>query len=332
MAKDIENDNKQVEILLAAYNGEKYIDEQINSIRAQSYKNWILSINDDGSTDATITILKSIARDEERIYLKSLSSNHHGAAGNFLALLADSSAPYIMFCDQDDIWHANKIDLEMDAITAAETLYGADTPLLVFTDSSIVDKELKVVNPSRASTVPFKSDDVTLAQLMVGNVAQGCSMLINRPLVEKMLMHPLPDVFIMHDYWAIVLAKIFGKIKFLPTSTLDYRQHETNVIGASKDILTAKNGITHVLKNPTILKGWISRLSHDEKIFISRAQKILEMLSAQLSEDDRIMIERISRFEEMSRGEKYSLIRDYELIRNQRSYYSKLCQLLGIML
>lgn len=332
MTKDTKNNSSQIEILLATYNGESYITEQIDSIKAQSYENWTLSINDDGSADATKTIVKSIANDEQRINLKSLSNTRHNAAGNFLALLADSSAPYIMFCDQDDVWHPDKIALEMNAMKAAEASYGMDGPLLIFTDSSITDKDLNVINPSHVSTVPFKPDNITLAQLMVSNVAQGCSMLLNRPLVKKMLTHQLPDVFIMHDYWAIVLAKIFGKVEFLPISTLKYRQHESNAWGASKNALTAKNGIVHVLKDPTILKGWLSKLSQDEKAFIPRAQKILEMLSTQLSEDDRIIIERISRFEEMSRAEKHSLIRDYELIRNQRSYYSKLCQLLGIML
>ena len=333
MTKDIENNNGLVEILLATYNGEKYITEQINSIRAQSYKNWILSINDDGSTDTTMAIVKSAANNEPRINLKSLSNNRYGAAGNFLALLADSSASYIMFCDQDDIWYPNKIALEMDAIRTAEALYGTDVPLLVFTDSSIVDKELKVINPSRSSTVPFKPDNVSLAQLIISNVAQGCSILINRPLVKKMLLYPLPDVFVMHDYWAIVLAAIFGKVKYLPISTLSYRQHESNVWGASKNTLTAKDGLMHVLKEPAILRGWFSKLSHDEKDFIPRAQKVLEMFSDQLSDADCIMLERISRFEKARRTEKYSTIRDYKLIKNnQRSTYSKLCQFLGMML
>lgn len=326
------SNSTQVEILLATYNGEKYVAEQIDSLRAQSYENWTLSINDDGSSDSTTTIVESIASNEQRITLKSLSNHRHGAAGNFLALLADSSAPYIMFCDQDDVWNPNKITIEMNAMKEAEALYGSDYPLLIFTDSSVTDKDLNIINPSLVSTAPFKPDCITLAQLMVGNVAQGCSMLLNRPLVKKMLTYQFPNIFIMHDYWAIVLASIFGKVKFLPLPTLKYRQHESNVWGASKRTLTAKDGIAHVLKDPAILKGWFSRLSHDEKAFVAKAQKILELFSAQLNDEDLIMVERISRFEEMSRAEKYSLIRDYELIRNQRSYYSKLCQLLGIML
>lgn len=86
------NNSAQVEILLATYNGEKYVAEQIDSLRAQSYENWTLSINDDGSSDSTTTIVESIANNEQRITLKSLSNHRHGAAGNFLALLADSSA------------------------------------------------------------------------------------------------------------------------------------------------------------------------------------------------------------------------------------------------
>lgn len=334
MTTVIKNDNNQIEILLATYNGEQYIAEQIESIMLQTYENWILSINDDGSTDATTTIVKSIANTEQRINLKSLQNNRHDAAGNFLALLADSNAPYIMFCDQDDVWDQNKIALQMDAMKAAEALYGADNPLLIFTDSSVVDKERKVINPSFASTVPFKPENVTLAQLMVDNVAQGCSMLINRPLIKKMLKYPLPNSFPMHDYWAIVLATIFGRIKFLPTSTIDYRQHELNVCGASREALTAKRGLTHVFKDPAILKGWLSRLSHNEKLFISRAQETLETLSPQLDDENRFVLERISSFgsTKTNRIEKYSIIRDYKLIRNQRSTYSKLCQLLGMML
>lgn len=325
--------SEKVEILLATYNGEKYISEQIDSIKQQSYGNWILSINDDGSSDNTVKILESIAKDDQRLILKSLDNKRHDAAGNFLALLVNSEAPYIMFCDQDDVWHEDKIILEMDALKELEKKYGKETPLLVFTDSHIVDKDLDLINPSFVSTLPFNPKTITLAQLMIDNVAQGCTMLINRPLVEKILSYQLPNIFGMHDYWAMVLAAIFGQILFLPTSTMDYRQHELNVCGAAKSTLTARSGIKHVLAQPIILKGWFAKLSDDEKKFAARAKKIIDYFSNELNDDDYIMLKRFVDFnsKDIRYKEKLSTIRNYELIRNQRSKYSKICQFLGMM-
>ena len=101
----------KIDILLATYNGEKHIKAQILSILAQDNENWNLIIHDDGSTDNTINIIKGFCAIDNRINLIEDNIRFGNPANNFLHLLKKSTANYIMFCDQDDIWFDNKLSL-----------------------------------------------------------------------------------------------------------------------------------------------------------------------------------------------------------------------------
>lgn len=105
-----------IAILMATYNGEKYLGEQIESILAQTYKDWHLYIHDDGSKDNTVTILKEfVAKHSQQITLLEYSSQG-GACRNFLSMLERVDAPYYMFSDQDDVWLNEKIEIEYKKI------------------------------------------------------------------------------------------------------------------------------------------------------------------------------------------------------------------------
>ena len=107
--------NMTVEILLASYNGEAYIREQIDSILAQSDKRWHLTVSDDGSTDGTAKIIDEyVARYPERIVRYRSGIRFGNARDHFFHLMKMCDAPYMFFCDQDDVWYPQKIQIMME--------------------------------------------------------------------------------------------------------------------------------------------------------------------------------------------------------------------------
>lgn len=321
-----------VDILMATYNGARYLDEQIDSILGQSYSRWRLLVNDDGSSDETVDIVKAYVEKDDRIHLLSLENKRHDAAGNFLALLDASSASYVMFCDQDDVWLSEKVRLELQAMRELEQEYGADMPLLIFTDSAVVDENLNVLSPSFAATVPFHPSSITLSRLMVDNVAQGCVMLLNRALVQFLRQYPLRNEIGMHDYWAMIIASALGCALYLPVSTLSYRQHGNNVCGASGHPLTARRGASHIVRDPSILRGWLKRLCADEKVFQVRAAIVLEQLGSRLPPQAKDALEELSSFDGYRLSRKIHIVHTRKLLRAQRTRYVRICQFFGMII
>ena len=160
------------------------------------------------------------------------------AKDNFISLIQNSYGPHFMFCDQDDVWKPDKIYLTLQKMEALEARYGEKTPILVHSDLSVADHNLEMVAESffQYANIPKR---IVLNQLMVQNSVTGCTMMINRCL-QQYFLRPLPmSKIIMHDYWAALIAKVFGKIGFVNEPTMYYRQHGNNSVGA-KD---AKNPV-----------------------------------------------------------------------------------------
>jgi glycosyltransferase involved in cell wall biosynthesis len=223
-----------VEILLATYNAEHFLQEQLDSLVSQSVTNWRLLIRDDGSTDGTLSLLnKYQASFPDKITIITDTLGNLGASGNFSELLARSTAPYIMFCDQDDVWLPNKIETTLGKMTELEAHYGSDTPLLVHTDLMVVDDDLTLLSGSHwryQLSDPRRGD--FLNKLLLQNVATGCTIMINRPLLDAAL--PIPPEAVMHDWWLVLVAAALGHIGFVAEPTGLYRQHGTSTIGAKK--------------------------------------------------------------------------------------------------
>lgn len=323
-----------VEILMATYNGSNFLVEQIESIRYQSYTNWRLLIRDDGSNDNTFAIAEYYQKIDPRITIQPNSDNSHNASKNFFNLLQHAQADYIMFSDQDDLWLPDKIELELDAIMHYELSLENNIPLLVFTDSAIVDEHLNLLNVSCSSEKPYNSSEITFEQLLFNNVGQGCTMMLNRPLADLICDNSMHPLFKMHDYWAITLAAFFGQIIYIPQATLLYRQHSNNVYGVNYRDQSAASGLLHLLHDPNILKGWLARLSESEKDFIARAESfstsIKDTNNLASSHADSLRV--LCSFRELSLLRKIFYIQKYHLLRNQRGLYAQLCQLIGLLL
>lgn len=222
-----------VDVLLAAYNGEKYLDAQIESILRQTYPSVRLLIRDDGSSDSTPAILQRwAALYPSKVFI--ISSNvRKGVKGNFSDLLSYVQSPYMMFSDQDDVWIETKIAKTLAVMRGMEERYGTSCPCLVHTDLKIVDDNLSL----RADSF-WKFSQLNpvcggeFSRLLMQNVVTGCTAMMNRSLSNR--MGNIPSEALMHDWWVALVAAAFGKIGILSEPTVFYRQHPKNVLGAQQ--------------------------------------------------------------------------------------------------
>ena len=221
-----------VDILLATYNGADHLAEQIESLFAQDYPHWRVLARDDGSSDHTAGILRLYAdRDPERFILIDQGGGNLGFVGNFATLMQHSTADYLAFCDQDDVWLPQKLTVSLDKMRELEGAHGADKPLLVHTDVRVVDSHLGEIAPSIWSyqgTDPVAGDK--LNRLLIRNVVVGCAALFNRPLKDLAL--PIPTEAKAHDWWLAMAAAAMGALGHVSEPTVLYRQHTGNAIGA----------------------------------------------------------------------------------------------------
>jgi glycosyltransferase involved in cell wall biosynthesis len=221
-----------VHILLGTYNGARYVQQQLDSIRAQTYTRWTLLIRDDGSQDNTVDILSRAAESDPRIELLPDDGRHLGCVGNFSKLAAEAfgrGAAYVAFADQDDVWHASKLDETMRLMLEAERSSGGGKPVLVHTDLDVIDP--RGVSLHR-SFMQFQrlhhTAERALPTLLVQNFVTGSTVVVNRPLLSIGL--PVPGQVLMHDWWFALCAAATGAIEFLPKRTVSYRRHDDNVV------------------------------------------------------------------------------------------------------
>lgn len=251
--------NVKIEILLASYNGEAYIREQIDSILAQSDDRWHLTVSDDGSMDRTAEILDDYAwRYPEKISRVHSGKKFGNARDHFFWLIQQCQADYMMTCDQDDYWKPEKVCKMMEQMHNAENKYGKDIPILVFTDQTPTDAQLNPLAPSlmRYQNQFFEYFDYR--SILMQNVVTGGAMCINRALADLAMKCMDPSRTIMHDWWVAAVAARFGKIIYIDEPLSDYRQHGTNSVGA-KNV----RSVAHIL----------NKLSHIEAIQKTTSEK-----------------------------------------------------------
>lgn len=237
-----------IDILLSTYNGALYIGQQIESIINQTCTDWILTIRDDGSTDNTVAVIESYAKlFPDKIRLLQDNSGNIGYKRSFEKLLSSSSNGYVMFCDQDDVWLTDKISRTFEVMIRAEQQYGNDTPILVHTDLTVVDQNLKELHPSFAAYTGFDPNviDKNIYYLGICNTTTGCTTLFNRALARIALPFYHDAI---HDEWVAICAKKYGQIIYLPQSTILYRQHNANTIGVKDNKFSLTNRIAHLKK------------------------------------------------------------------------------------
>jgi glycosyltransferase involved in cell wall biosynthesis len=269
------SDKPIVEVLLATYNGERFLREQIDSILTQDYVNLRVLARDDGSSDATVSILKEYAeRLPNRFQVMPSGPGTGSPKDNFLLLMRSSSAQYICFSDQDDIWLPDKVSRTKQAIDELESRWGADTPLLVFTDARVVDDRLRTLHESLWAHEKIEPDRIHHLALLLGrSVVTGCTMLLNRRLLE--LSFAMPSEASMHDRWIALLACTIGKACAVKAQTLLYRQHDRNAAGIGKSTVSLPELLRRLVKGEARRMQW--------RISQRQAEAFLRAYSEELS-------------------------------------------------
>ena len=272
-----------VEVLLATYNGERFLTEQIDSLVAQDYAPLYIIARDDGSTDGTREILRKYeTRFPDRFRVLVTDKATGSAKSNFLKLMQAATAEYVCFADQDDVWLSDKVSSAMQAMRKLETRWARTTPLLVFTDLQVVDENLKVVHESF-----WKQDGIeprrirSLASILGHNVVTGCTALMNRRLLEMSLL--MPEEATMHDAWSGLVALIFGAWEAIPEKTVLYRQHGRNVVGVAISPQSPFEKVRRFFQNEGRVRQW--RLQERQ------AEELLRVYGESLPAHSRQLIE-----------------------------------------
>lgn len=214
---------ERIDILMATYNGERYVARQIRSLQDQTYEDWVLWVHDDGSADHTVGVVRRMAESDRRIRLVEDGICLHTPAWNFMHLLAWSEAEYTMFCDQDDIWLENKLEALM------EVMRGKDQhqPQAVYGNGYMYKADTGEISGRALLSTPTQLGDALFAN---GGV-QGCAILMNRALRE-ICLDP-PPVLCMHDHLVTLAALTFGTLTYVDRPLMLYRRHEEAVTDVS---------------------------------------------------------------------------------------------------
>lgn len=226
----MENQKEQIDILLATYNGEKYLNELIDSILSQTYKNIRLIISDDCSKDNTREILEKYQKEDSRVIVYKQEQNQ-GYVKNFEFLLKKVESDYYMLADQDDVWLPEKVEKSLQKLKAEN----AD---LVFGDLEVVDQNLKTIYPSfndfmllsRKIQKYIKSYKLNYLY----NCITGCTVLAKSKFISQILPVPTTSKYFIHDHWIGIIMSTYGKIAYMPEKYIKYRQHGDNQVGTNK--------------------------------------------------------------------------------------------------
>ena len=218
-----------IDILMATYNGEKYVAKQIESILNQSYKNIRLVISDDCSKDGTREILKQYENDE-RVEIH-LQKENLGYIRNFEFLLKQVKNELYMLSDQDDVWLEEKVEKSLETLKKEN----AD---MVFGDLEVVDEDLKTIYPSFGDFMllnrKIKKQINNYELNYLYNCVTGCTILSKKEFIEKILPVPYKSKYVAHDHWMGLMVSLYGKMVYMPEKYIKYRQHGNNQIGTDK--------------------------------------------------------------------------------------------------
>lgn len=214
-----------IAILMSTYNGEKYIAEQIESIKKQTYNNWVLYVSDDGSKDQTIAILKKNIKDSTNNFFL-LRGPEKGFAENFLSLIKKTPTKYeyYAFSDQDDIWDEDKLEAAVAALTPFK-----EKPAIYCGRTLYVDKNRKPLGLS-----PLFKRPPSFENALVQSIAGGNTMVFNKKAKEILNLKEDNTKIVSHDWWAyLAITSVGGKVIYDHKPHISYRQHENNIVGSN---------------------------------------------------------------------------------------------------
>jgi glycosyltransferase involved in cell wall biosynthesis len=218
---------RTVTILLCTFNGERFLAQQLASLERQTFKNWKLIASDDGSSDQTKSILHAFRKSFAPGKVNIIDGPRRGAPANFLFLACGKNlaSDYYAFCDQDDVWEADKLARAIDVLEQA----GLDVPALYGSRTSLIDEAGKMIGFS-----PLFPKTPTFRSALVQSIAGGNTMVFNQK-ARDLLAFCGADINIpSHDWWLYqVTSACGGCVRYDAYPSVRYRQHSQNVIGSN---------------------------------------------------------------------------------------------------
>jgi glycosyltransferase involved in cell wall biosynthesis len=220
-----------VAILMGTKNGERFIAEQLDSLVAQTHQNWVLIASDDGSTDDTLRILKAYQAKWPAGKLIIKEGPKSGFCANFQSMASDPSikADHYAFCDQDDVWLPNKLEVAIANIAARQVHKDVTLPYLYCGRTSYISEKLEPIGISPLFVFPAK-----FRNALVQSIAGGNTMVFNQEAklaLEKVGIVDVPS----HDWWLYLLVSgIGGDVYYDKVPQILYRQHEDSIVGENR--------------------------------------------------------------------------------------------------
>lgn len=214
-----------VQILMSTYNGEEFLEEQLNSLIDQSHSKFKILIRDDGSTDDTLKIIRKY---QENYNIELIEGKNIGVVASFFELIknSDSNCEYFAFCDQDDYWEPVKLE---KAIEKLENLEKRSRGSAYCSNLKLVDERLNFIKYQYQ-----KKLQPSFENSIVENIVTGCTLVIDKKLRSEVLYGiDKTDVnkILMHDWFIYIIASITGIIVYDEESYILYRQHGRNAVG-----------------------------------------------------------------------------------------------------
>ncbi len=268
-----------IKVLMSTYNGELFLDEQIQSIISQKRIDVTLKIRDDGSNDKTKDIVKKYASHINKIAL--IEGENVGAANSFFELIkVVGECEFYAFSDQDDVWDSDKLKV------AVSKLENVDGPAMYCSATRTIDENGNIIK---------KIDDrnhkvLSIEELLLSNNAVGCTIVINQKLMKLLKLY-IPNKIIMHDHWVyLVCVSCGGSVVYDKVPHISYRQHSNNVLG-DKIKMSKKIKLSSFSKSKNVrsmiaselIEGYSKYLDTDSRVIIDKASNYLDKISSRLS-------------------------------------------------
>jgi len=220
-----------LQVVLAYFNGGRYINKQVESIYSQTIRPGSILIYDDNSSKLDRDILLDLAHDYgEWLQLLEGSAERLGCTRAFEKLLAASSGKYVLLSDQDDIWRPDKVARLLKFIDCNSKIYDDKTAFALFSNAHLVNED----GLDSGNTL-FRANDIDLdlikySDLYIRNFGSGCTLLVSRHLID--VATPFPPNLVMHDWWLMLVAATLGRLAGTQDCLIAYRQHSSNLVGA----------------------------------------------------------------------------------------------------
>ena len=225
---------KKVSIAMAVYNGEKYLNEQIDSILQQLVERDELIISYDKSSDNSLKIIKAYASKDHRI--KYFYNNlKPGVVKNFENAVSHCTGEIIFYSDQDDVWMSDKIKKVLSEFEDPNVT-------VVIHDSSLTDKELNITHPS---TFKLRNGNTNLFKNLIRMSYIGCCLAFRSDMKKNVL--PIPTIHRSHDWWTGSISSCFGKMAKIDEALILHRLHENNSTPVKRPSLTYQLSVRWII-------------------------------------------------------------------------------------